>query len=169
MKIGRRAKPPYLYGCVQPKLSYSLVIRRDQLAFPKTADMSVESEPRPERKPQRGPEPLRRKRVQPAPVVSSPRSRKVLNIVLGFATAVLLIDSFVGDKGLLAGLRARDSYEQAEAALFALKAENARLRETVSRYRDDPTSIESIARQDLGFIKPGEVLFIVRDVTPASR
>ena len=116
-----------------------------------------------------GPEPLRRKRVRPAAVSPSPHRRKVLNIVLGFATAVLLIDAFVGEKGVLAGLRAKRSYEQADAYLNGLRAQNARLREEVRRYADDPGAIESIAREELGYIRPGELLFIVRDATPAVR
>ncbi|MBA2305699.1 MAG: septum formation initiator family protein [Acidobacteria bacterium] len=132
--------------------------------------MSVQPEVRSElRKPQRGPEPLRRKRVQPVHVASTPRGRKALNITLCFASAVLLIDSFVGDKGLLAGLRARDSYEQAQVSLHALRSENGRLRDDVRRYREDPAAIEDLARKELGFIRPGELLFIVRDVTPVSR
>jgi cell division protein FtsB len=117
----------------------------------------------------RGPEPLRRKRVEPAPSPAVPARRKALNLLLGFATAVLLIDAFVGEKGLLEGLRATESYEQAEARLQALRAENARLREQMRRYRDDPAAKEALAREQLGYIRPGEVLFIIRDVAQPKR
>ena len=132
--------------------------------------MSHEPEARTDaRKPARGPEPLRRKRVDPAPVVAEPRRRKLLNLLLGFAAAVLLVDAFVGEKGLVERLRAGEAYEAASAKLQAQRAENARLREHVRRLREDPELIESIAREELGFIRPGELLFIVRDVPPASR
>jgi cell division protein FtsB len=116
----------------------------------------------------RGPEPLRRQRVQPVPS-ASPRWRRLLNLVLGFATAVLLIDAFVGEKGLLEGRRARAAYEQAEGQLRALRAENARLRETMRRYKDDPRAKEALARTELGYVRSGEVLFIVRDVPAVKR
>ena len=116
----------------------------------------------------RGPEPLRRQRVQPV-VSTSPRWRRILNLVLGFATAVLLIDAFVGEKGLLEGRRARAAYQQEEAKLHALRAENARLRETMRRYRDDPRAKEALARTEFGYVRNGEVLFIVRDVPAAKR
>jgi cell division protein FtsB len=118
------------------------------------------------RKPGRGPEPLRRKRVPAAPAASSPRRRKILNLALGFAAAVLLIDAFVGEKGLVEGLRAREVYDEAATALNTLKSENAALRLEVEQLRDDPTAIESLAREELGLIRPGEFLFIVRDVPP---
>ena len=34
--------------------------------------------------------------------------------------------------------------------------------------RNDPTALEELARKDLGLIKPGEKLFILRDVPPAD-
>ena len=133
--------------------------------------MPVESETRPEpRTPSRAPEPLRRRRAQPAPAAApSPHRRKALNLLLGFATAVLLIDALVGEKGLVEGLRARRTYQVAEASLMKLRGENARRREQVRLYREDPAAIESLVREELGFVRPGELLFIVRDATAAGR
>lgn len=137
--------------------------------------MLLESETRPvPRKVARGVEPLRRKRVQPEPVIVSPRGRRILNVLLGFATIVLMVDALVGEKGLLARMRARDEYQRQFATLEKLKIENARLREKAAALRDDPTASESIAREELGLIRDGEVLFILRDsksageVAPAS-
>lgn len=54
------------------------------------------------------------------------------------------------------------------AAIARQRAENARLRDVVRRLREDPTAIEEIARRELGLIKPGERVFIVKDVPPAK-
>jgi len=78
--------------------------------------------------------------------------------------AVLLIDAFVGDKGLLAMMEAREQYRLLEQSLAEARAENARLREQARRLREDPAAIEEIARRELGLIRPGEKLFIIRDV-----
>ena len=40
-----------------------------------------------------------------------------------------------------------------------------RLRNEVKRLNNDPSSIEEIARRELGLIKPGEKLFIVKDIS----
>lgn len=83
---------------------------------------------------------------------------------------VLFIDALVGDKGLLAMLQARRQYRDLEQSLAEVRAENADLREEAERLREDPTAIEELARRDLGLIKPGEKLFIVKDVpTPNGR
>jgi cell division protein FtsB len=159
----------YFSGCVQPKLSYSRHAPHSQGSQPPHS-MSIELEVRPApRKAAGGPEPLRRKRVPAATGSSSPARRKWLNVLLAFAAAVLLVDALVGDKGFLEGLRARRAYEEAEASLNRLRRQNAGLMEDVRRYREDPAAVEGLAREEFGFIKPGETLFIIRDVTPQGR
>jgi cell division protein FtsB len=80
-----------------------------------------------------------------------------------------MIDALVGDKGLLAMLQARQQYRALEQSLAEARAENARLREEARRLREDPAAIEEIARRELGLIKPGEKLFIIRDVRPSDQ
>ena len=86
-------------------------------------------------------------------------------VVLG---CVIFVDALVGDQGVLATMQARRDYEQVERLLAQARAENARLREESRRLRDDPAAIEELARRELGLIRPGEKLFILRDVQPAS-
>ena len=119
----------------------------------------------PDSKPARQAEPLRRKRVQPAPA-GTVRRRRVLNFLLVFATVVLLVDALVGDRGLVERMRARKQLEQTQAALAVLRQQNARMVEDIGRLRDDPALIEAVAREELGLIRPGELLFIVRDAKP---
>jgi cell division protein FtsB len=84
-------------------------------------------------------------------------------------TIVLIVDALVGEKGFLDTLRARRQYRELAAALAQKRQENARLRDEVHRLRDDPSRIEAVAREDLGLMRDGEVLFIVRDEkTPAK-
>ena len=94
------------------------------------------------------------------------RGRRFVRYALVFVTAVLVIDAVFGEKGLLALLKARRDFAGVEASLAQARAENARLREDARRLREDPTAIEEIARRELGMIKPGEKLFIVREAKP---
>jgi cell division protein FtsB len=102
----------------------------------------------------------------PAKVSLANRGRRVARYVLAFVTVVLVIDAIVGEKGLVALLKARRDFEAIEVSLAQARAENARLREKARRLREDPSAIEEIARRELGLIKPGETLFIVRDAQP---
>ena len=94
-----------------------------------------------------------------------PRRRAVQYFFL-LVGCVLVIDAFVGEKGLLAMLQAREQYRTLEQSLAEVRSENARLREEGRRLREDPSAVEELARRELGLIKPGEKLFIVKDVAP---
>jgi cell division protein FtsB len=92
--------------------------------------------------------------------------RRVLRLVLALVTVILLIDAMVGEKGLIALFEARREHAAVERSLLRARTDNARLREEARRLREDPAAIEELARRDLGMIKPGETLFIIREVQP---
>jgi cell division protein FtsB len=96
------------------------------------------------------------------------RTRRIVQILLVFLASVILVDALVGDRGLLATIRARHDYEELAATIARERAENAQLRDEARRLREDPSAIEEIARRELGLIKPGEKVFIVKDMPPAK-
>jgi cell division protein FtsB len=97
------------------------------------------------------------------------RRGHAVQYVLICVGCVLLIDALVGDKGLLAMFKARQEYRLLEQSLAEARASNARLREQARELREDPAAIEDIARRELGLIKPGEKLFIIKDLPPAGK
>lgn len=113
-----------------------------------------------------GSEPLRRRRAAAAP--ASALWRKPLQLLLVFVTVVLLIDALVGERGLIERMRAGQQYREAQADLEKIRRENARLLDEARRLREDSSTIESLARKDLGLVRPGEVLFIIKDIKPAQ-
>jgi cell division protein FtsB len=108
----------------------------------------------------------RRTRRTPGPGVSS-RAGRLFRIGLVLLAAMLVVESLFGSRGLSAMFQARRDYSAAETDLERLRAENARLRAEATRLREDPTAIEEAARRDLGYIAPGEKLFIIHDARPA--
>ena len=96
------------------------------------------------------------------------RSRRLLRLLLLFVAALIVVDGLVGERGLLAMLRARHEYDELAATIARQRAENARLRDEARRLREDPAAIEEIARRELGLMKPGEKVFIVKDVGPPA-
>ncbi|MBI4886253.1 MAG: septum formation initiator family protein [Acidobacteria bacterium] len=97
------------------------------------------------------------------------RRRRTMHYLLVAVGCVLLIDALVGDKGLLAMMQAREQYRDLEQSLADARSENARMRDEARRLREDPAIIEEIARRELGLIKPGEKLFIIKDIEPLDR
>jgi cell division protein FtsB len=100
----------------------------------------------------------------PPKVTLASRGRRLLRHGLVFITLLIVVDAIAGEKGLLALLQARREYSALERSLERARIENAELREMARRLREDPTAIEEQARRELGLIKPGEMLFIVKDI-----
>ena len=95
-------------------------------------------------------------------------NRKIVRWLLVFAASLIIVDGLFGERGLLAMLRARHEYQELSAAIDHQRADNAKYRDEIRRLKDDPAAIEEIARRELGLIKPGEKVFIIKDVAPAK-
>jgi cell division protein FtsB len=102
------------------------------------------------------------------PKRSPARNRRLVYGLLFLVASAIVVDGLVGDRGLLAMLRARREYDTLAATIGKQRTENAKLREEARRLKEDPAAIEEVARRELGLIKPGERVFIVKDVPPAK-
>ncbi len=99
----------------------------------------------------------------------TPTPRSTGRYILLLVTILLLADAFVGERGLVALLRANQAHARLQQAIDTLRAENSRLQSDVEALTDEPRFIEALARRELGMISPGEQLFIVRTTTaPAN-
>ena len=92
-----------------------------------------------------------------------------MHVSLLLLAVLIVVDALVGDRGLLAMLDARRQHSELAATIARQRAENARLREEARRLREDPSAIEEIARRDLGLIRRGETLFIVKDLASSAK
>ena len=94
------------------------------------------------------------------------RRRRAVQYGLVLVGCFLVIDAFIGDGGLLDMMKKSAEYRALGETLARARAENAALREEARRLAEDPEAIEELARRELGLIKPGEKLFIIRDIDP---
>ena len=94
---------------------------------------------------------------------------RAVRYLLVFLGSVLVIDALVGDKGVLQMLKKRQDLRALDQDVAAARARNAQMRAEIDRINTDPEALEEIARKDLGLIKPGEKLFIIRDAPPADQ
>ena len=100
--------------------------------------------------------------AEPPRLVPRRRDNPWLRRVLVFGACVLMADAVFGDWGLAQTIRARRDYEQAATSLARLRQDNVGLRERARRLQDDPAAIEAVAREELGLIRPGEILVVVK-------
>ena len=96
------------------------------------------------------------------------RSRRVVQYGLVFLGCLLFLDALVGEKGLVENLKARQEFQALGRSLARLKGENERLQKDVELLKKDPGTIEEVARRELGMMKPGEKLFVIKDAAPPA-
>ncbi len=89
----------------------------------------------------------------------SRRKLLLLLIAAGLAGLHLVLDP----EGLPKTLRLRTDCETLEAANGKLEAENERLRREFRALAADPAELERAAREELGLIRPGEVVLRLED------
>jgi cell division protein FtsB len=97
------------------------------------------------------------------------RVRALVRALILFVGCVLVTDAVFGERGLLEMRRARRRHDELASGIATLRQQNARLREDARRLREDAAAIEAIARRDLGLIRRGELLFIVKDLPSPHR
>ena len=98
-----------------------------------------------------------------------PRRHRGLYILGVLIVCVLAANAVIGERGLLESRRAERRHDNLLDSIKSLKQENQGLQNRKKRLDEDPTSIEPIARQELGLIRPGEIVFIVKDRLPTTR
>ena len=96
------------------------------------------------------------------------QGRRLVHLLLLFLASLVVVNGLIGERGLLAMVAARRQNTRLVQAIARQRAENARLRDQARRLREDPTAIEEIARRDLGLIRPGEKVFIIKDLPPPT-
>jgi len=90
------------------------------------------------------------------------RKRVWIGRTLCFAACVLAVNALIGERGLSETLKARRAFSDAVSELSRLQYENAALADSIQRLKHDARTIEGVARAELGLIRPGEILVVVK-------
>lgn len=85
------------------------------------------------------------------------------------ALLALYFALFGGEYSVFEVRSARAEAEQLRAELAALRAENDSLRAWADSLETDSATLERIAREQLGMIRPGEVLYRLVDEPDSAR
>ena len=90
--------------------------------------------------------------------------RRTWRYLLVLVTSVLVTNALIGERGVVAMLRAAREQFHLAGSIARLQQENARLGEQARQLREEPQVIEYLARRDLGLVRSGEMLFIVTEI-----
>jgi cell division protein FtsB len=86
------------------------------------------------------------------------RRRQVVWAAVGVAL-VLAVGSLSAEGGFRRYARLKRDLHALEERNAKLTAENARLKREVQRVRTEPAALERAARENLGLVRPGEIVF----------
>ena len=114
---------------------------------------------------------MKRRQAKPAStaaVTPRKRRRRVIESVLVGIGCLVLVEALIGERGLVAMVRTHQEYQAVEHSLAAARAKYARLKQRAEELLHDPAAIEDAARRDFGWIKPGEKVFMIKDLQPGS-
>jgi cell division protein FtsB len=82
----------------------------------------------------------------------------------------MVLDGIAGERGWIANQRDRQLLERAARELAAKQRENADLKDLRDRLqKQDPATMEDLARRELGLIRPGEKVFTIKDAPRAAK
>ncbi len=93
--------------------------------------------------------------------------RRALGMVFWFFATILVFNSLFGDMGLIQTIQTRRVAATLRRDVTRLRSDNDRLMAEIQDLRHDPYRIETIAREELGLSRPGEIIFLFQDGSPA--
>jgi cell division protein FtsB len=87
--------------------------------------------------------------------------------VLLVVYVLLALSTLVSQRGLLHLWKLQQEQQALEAKVFALLRENEELRSRIARLQTDDEFLEKVAREELGFVGKGELVYRFDSATAA--
>ena len=88
------------------------------------------------------------------------RSRRIIaTCSVAFVFSLLAFHVIFGPNGMIVYSQKRQEYRSLETEIKSLGAENDRLNQRIKDLKTDPKAIETEARTQLHYAKPGEVIY----------
>ena len=100
-------------------------------------------------------------RNQPDPKQRPGRSRtdSIVYTVFALILIALAIDGVFGPHGFIVTYRLKLQVQQARQKTQELEQENHQFTDQVQQLKSDPSAIEQVAREKMGLVKPGQLVF----------
>jgi cell division protein FtsB len=85
--------------------------------------------------------------------------QKIILVIVAIAMCHLMLVVLFGDNGLLELNRKHNTHQRLLEENARLTRENVKLYRTIDRLENDPAFVESVARHELGMVRPDELIF----------
>jgi len=98
--------------------------------------------------------------------------RRIATIAVAVLTAWLFVHVMFGANGMVVYKQKRDEYRALRKKIGDVQQENDRYTQQIQGLKSDQTAIEKEAREQLGYAKPGEYVYVppaqAKQVPPAN-
>jgi cell division protein FtsB len=74
--------------------------------------------------------------------------------------AAIILDAFFSESGVLKIWQLEREYIKLSQEVGEIRQQNDDLEFRIEELRNDPEAVEKVAREELGYVKPGEVVYI---------
>lgn len=98
-----------------------------------------------------------------------PKKYKVVGVVATAGLIALAVSAIWGENGWLTWERMQADLAQLNETNFRLHRDNQALRNRIERLQHDDKFLERYAREHLGLVRPGEILYRLATPTPVLR
>lgn len=85
----------------------------------------------------------------------------VLIVVSLAVTVSFALSFFVGQRGILKLRQLRNEYDRVSMENYRLAIENKQNAQEIKKLRHDPATVEKVAREELFFVSPHDIVLIV--------
>jgi cell division protein FtsB len=85
--------------------------------------------------------------------------QKIILAIAAIAMCHIMLVVLFGDNGLLELNRKHNTHQRLLQENARLTRENLKMYRTIDRLENDPTFVEGVARQELGMVRPDELIF----------
>lgn len=99
-------------------------------------------------------------RVRPFAMQVYVLRRRIATITVALLAASLFVHVMFGANGMVVYKQKRDEYRALRKQVVQVQQENERYTQQIQGLKSDQTSIEKEAREQLGYAKPGEYVYV---------
>jgi len=86
--------------------------------------------------------------------------RRIATVAVALLAASLFVHVMFGANGMVVYRQKRAEYQQLQKQIVGVQQENDRYTQQVQGLKSDQTAIEKEAREQLGYAKPGEYVYV---------
>ncbi|HLH08275.1 MAG TPA: septum formation initiator family protein [Terriglobales bacterium] len=87
--------------------------------------------------------------------------RKLATVAVAVIAAWMAFHVIFGANGMVVYQSKKAEYREAQTEVQSLQKENDRLNKEVDALRTDPKAVEKAAREEFGYARPGEVIYLL--------